>query len=100
VAYFVYEWAEGGDLMDFPLIGQDFNEDIFNESIARIYFRQLMIGLDYCHSNGVTHRDLKPSKLLLDANYELKIADFGYASPFLVKDGIGKLNSNTGSLEY
>ena len=86
--------------MDFPLIGQDFNEDIFNESIARIYFRQLMIGLDYCHSNGVTHRDLKPSNLLLDANYELKIADFGYASLFWEKDGKGKLNANTGPLDY
>jgi serine/threonine protein kinase len=89
----VYERAEGGDLMDFILIGGK-----FDESLARHYFRQLMIGLEYCHSNGVTHRDLKPDNLLLDANYVLKIADFGFASKFLGKDGKGKLYTNVGTL--
>jgi serine/threonine protein kinase len=57
-----------------------------------------MVGLEYCHSNGVTHRDLKPDNLLLDRNYVLKIADFGYSAPFLGRDGKGILKTNCGTL--
>ena len=82
----VYERAEGGELMDFLLI-----TGAFNEALARHFFKQLLQGLDYCHINGVAHRDLKPDNLLLDINFNLKIADFGYAAPFLGRDGSGKL---------
>ena len=91
----MYERAEGGELMDFLLI-----TGAFNEPLARHYFKQLMIGLEYCHSNGVTHRDLKPDNLLLDANYVLKIADFGWAAPLLGKDGSGKLYTESGTVKY
>jgi serine/threonine protein kinase len=40
-----------------------------------------MTGLDYVHKAGVTHRDLKPENLLLDADYKLRLADFGFAAP-------------------
>ena len=88
MAYLVYERADGGELMDFLLI-----TGAFNESIARCFFKQLMQGLYYCHANGVTHRDLKPENLLLDSNFNLKIADFGFAAPFLGRDGSRKLKT-------
>lgn len=40
---------------------------------------QLLRGLKYVHSANVLHRDLKPSNLFLNANCDLKIADFGLA---------------------
>ena len=46
--------------------------------------KQLLSGLEHCHSRGVLHRDIKGSNLLIDNNGILKIADFGLAK-LLVK---------------
>jgi len=41
--------------------------------------RQVLRGLKYIHSAAILHRDLKPSNLLVNANCDLKICDFGLA---------------------
>ena len=43
------------------------------------FLYQILRGLKYLHSAHVIHRDLKPSNLLVNANCDLKIADFGLA---------------------
>lgn len=43
------------------------------------YIMELADALNYCHSKKVIHRDIKPENLLLGANGELKIADFGWS---------------------
>lgn len=43
------------------------------------YIMELADALSYCHSKNVIHRDIKPENLLLGANGELKIADFGWS---------------------
>lgn len=45
-----------------------------SEDQARFYFRQLVEGVEYCHSRGVCHRDLKPENLLLDEHGNLKVS--------------------------
>ena len=47
--------------------------------MPQYFLYQLLRGLKYVHSANVLHRDLKPSNLLLNANCDLKIADFGLA---------------------
>jgi len=51
-----------------------------DEARCRHFFRQLLLGIAYCHSRKVCHRDLKLENLLLDGTRtRLKITDFGFA---------------------
>jgi len=52
---------------------------MFFVKFVQYFLYQLLRGLKYVHSANVLHRDLKPSNLLLNANCDLKIADFGLA---------------------
>lgn len=95
VSYIVLEIAQGGELFDFIA-----NSGKFSEPEARYFFKQFMAGLDYCHNHQIAHRDLKPENLLLDKDYKLKIADFGFAGPVEGRDGQGYLHTKLGTLNY
>ncbi|ORZ15312.1 kinase-like domain-containing protein [Absidia repens] len=53
---------------------------------ALCFFKQLVHGVHYLHTNGLAHRDIKPENLLLTSDGCLKISDFGAADYFLDKD--------------
>jgi len=48
------------------------------------FIYQILCGLKYIHSANVLHRDLKPGNLLVNADCELKICDFGLARGFSI----------------
>ncbi|XP_052171083.1 mitogen-activated protein kinase 3 [Diospyros lotus] len=52
-----------------------------SEEHCQYFLYQILRGLKYIHSANVIHRDLKPSNLLVNANCDLKICDFGLARP-------------------
>ena len=51
----------------------------FSEWQSHFYFTQLIEGLEYLHSIGIVHKDIKPSNLLLTTDETLKISDLGVA---------------------
>ncbi|KAG5492472.1 hypothetical protein JKF63_01050 [Porcisia hertigi] len=73
--YFVMELAEGGELFDLIL-----SKNYFSEDEALMYFQQLISAIDYCHRNGVAHKDLKAENLLLSNDGRLLVCDFGFSS--------------------
>ncbi|KVH88797.1 CBL-interacting serine/threonine-protein kinase 7-like [Cynara cardunculus var. scolymus] len=82
--YLVMELAAGGELFT-----QLSRRGRMKEATARRYFQQIVSTLNFCHQNGVAHRDLKPQNLLLDEQGNLKISDFGLSAlPESQKDGL------------
>ncbi|KAG4985459.1 hypothetical protein JHK82_033058 [Glycine max] len=71
--YIVYE------LMDTDLHQIIQSNQALTDEHCQYFLYQLLRGLKYIHSANVLHRDLKPSNLLLNANCDLKICDFGLA---------------------
>lgn len=78
------ELAEGGDLFDKIEADEGVGEDV-----AHVYFTQLVSAIAWCHYKGVAHRDVKPENMLLSGQGELKLADFGLATQFLVPGVVG-----------
>lgn len=73
--YMVLEYAEKGELFNLLVERGPLPE---NEAVR--FFRQIIIGMSYCHALGIVHRDLKPENILLDHKLNIKIADFGMAA--------------------
>ncbi|CAM9547244.1 unnamed protein product [Rangifer tarandus platyrhynchus] len=73
--FIVMEYLSGGDLFTYLEV-----QGCLTEGEARGAFRQLVSALQHCHQQGVVHRDVKLSNLLLDANNNIKISDFGLSN--------------------
>jgi len=71
--YLVFEYV------DHDLSGLLTMDVRFDLNAVRCIFKQLIDGLEYIHEQGICHRDLKCSNLLLTNNFVLKLADFGLA---------------------
>ena len=65
------------------------------------FIYQTLCGLKYIHSANVLHRDLKPGNLLVNADCELKICDFGLARGYTPGGGTSRAAGNQGFMtEY
>uniref|UniRef100_A0A1J3EVJ2 non-specific serine/threonine protein kinase n=1 Tax=Noccaea caerulescens TaxID=107243 RepID=A0A1J3EVJ2_NOCCA len=93
--YIVLEFVSGGKLFD-----KLTNDGRMKEEEARRYFQQLINAVDYCHSRGVYHGDLKLEKLILDAQGNLKVSDFGLSALSRQVRGDGLLHTACGTPNY
>ena len=78
------EYVEGGDCAILLK-----NMGPFPPDMARFYFAETVLAVEYLHSFGIVHRDLKPDNLLITALGHIKLTDFG-----LSKMGLMSLATN------
>ena len=92
--YMVFEYCPDGTVIDIRL-----NESVepLPEDVARLYFVQVLMGIEYLHENEIVHRDIKPDNILLsDDRKTCKIVDFGVSEMFL-KPGDDTMQKSAGS---
>ncbi|CAH2237251.1 jg11221 [Pararge aegeria aegeria] len=94
--YFVFlRFAEYGDLLDF--LSQN---GAVPENQSRLWMRQILSGINYIHTMNIAHRDLKCENILITANYNVKITDFGFARNVRQRDRDVLSETYCGSLSY
>ena len=76
--YFVMEYVDGGDLTDRMTIHHS-NDQLMPYDEAISILRTVASGLDYAHSKGVIHRDVKPSNIMIGNDERVVLMDFGMA---------------------
>ena len=81
----VMEYVEGGDVA--TLLKGIAGPLPFD--LARMYFAETVLAVEYLHSYGIVHRDLKPDNLLITSMGHIKLTDFG-----LSKMGLMNLTTN------
>lgn len=69
----VMEYVEGGDV---ATLLKNINGPL-NLDVARMYFVETTLAVEYLHSHDIIHRDLKPDNLLITASGHIKLTDFG-----------------------
>lgn len=89
-------YMEHGDLLEYIL-----QRGAVQEDQARIWTRQLALAVQYMHELEIAHRDIKCENVLLTANQNAKLSDFGFARMCVDKDFLD-IHSETfcGSLSY
>ncbi|KAL8137298.1 hypothetical protein V2J09_003299 [Rumex salicifolius] len=93
--YLVMEYLQGGELCNKVRRAKLSDKD------ARRYFQQLISAVEFCHSRGIYHRDLKLENLLLDGTEEnVKVADFGLSASTEQFRGDGLLHTVCGAPAY
>eukprot|EP00761_Pharyngomonas_kirbyi_P004653 gb/GECH01004658.1/.p1 GENE.gb/GECH01004658.1/~~gb/GECH01004658.1/.p1 ORF type:complete len:948 (+),score=193.41 gb/GECH01004658.1/:1-2844(+) len=73
------EFVSGGSILS--LLGK-FKR--LNEHVIQSYIKQILLGLEYLHSKGIVHRDIKAANILVSERGTIKLADFG-ASQYMSK---------------
>ena len=92
ILYILMDFAKHGELFD--VIAQTGS---FSERVARHYMLELLNAVAYMHEEAeVCHLDLKPQNLLLDENFKLKVADFGFSTSLHGKKAMSKFRGTAG----
>jgi serine/threonine protein kinase len=70
--YLILDYVNGGDL--FQHLSK---KGYMSEKAVKYYGAQVVLALEYVHSQNIVYRDLKPENLLIDSEGNIKMADFG-----------------------
>ncbi|RDW61889.1 putative calcium/calmodulin dependent protein kinase [Aspergillus mulundensis] len=77
--YMVMEMCKKGVVMRVTL---EEEADPYDDERCRCWFRDLILGIEYLHAQGIVHRDIKPDNCLITNDDVLKVVDFGVSEMF------------------
>ncbi|KAL4753803.1 hypothetical protein BDW72DRAFT_201265 [Aspergillus terricola var. indicus] len=77
--YMVMEMCKKGVVMKVTL---EERADPYDDERCRCWFRDLILGIEYLHAQGIVHRDIKPDNCLITNDDVLKVVDFGVSEMF------------------
>ena len=92
--YLILDYVNGGDL--FQHLSK---KGYMSEKAARYYGAQVVLALEYVHSQNIVYRDLKPENLLIDSDGNIKMADFGISKQINTNQ-IKKTHTLIGTAQY
>ncbi|KAJ2734248.1 Serine/threonine-protein kinase [Coemansia sp. BCRC 34962] len=90
--YIFQELVSGGQMLDYII-----SHGRLKEKHARKFARQIASAIDYCHHNSIVHRDLKIENILISANGNIKLIDFGLSNLYSPRS---QLSTFCGSLYF
>ena len=94
--YIASEVLCNGELFDFI----DHPRGAIPEEVAKVLFKQMLSGLTYMHSKGLANRDLKLENMLIGDDFQVRIADFGFAAKMEGHNADGQITSFLGTPGY
>ena len=77
--YMVLEMCKKGVAMK---VGLEERAQPYDDETCRCWFRDMILGIEYLHAQGIVHRDIKPDNCLITEEDVLKIVDFGVSEMF------------------
>ena len=97
LSYIAMEYVDGGDLRD-KLAKENPQGMPVEQAVTVLY--QVLLGVHCAHRQGIVHRDIKLSNVLVDSNECVKVGDFGLARSLDLELGLTKTGETVGSPKY
>ena len=75
--FLILEYAHGISLLNYTK--KKYHRKL-SEDECRVIFRQIVSAVEYCHSKGISHRDIKMDNIIIDRSLHIKLIDFGFST--------------------